>query len=147
MTFLEHSMVPIVLEWVLWKNSSLLISKNIHKRKWINIAIYSRNIDFLHTLATQPHNSQTMSNDAKTDATGTNDEKKSFLGDLLQGKTPGVSNIEAAYTRAGASNHNTPGYASKLGSQEQNSGGTKNQGVGTDKFAESISDQRREVGT
>ncbi|TVY20385.1 hypothetical protein LARI1_G000948, partial [Lachnellula arida] len=68
----------------------------------------------------------------------------STIGDLLSGKTPGVKNIEAAYSRAGASNHHTPGSASKLGSQEQ-AGASAQQGVGSAKFKDEISDQRQEL--
>lgn len=67
-----------------------------------------------------------------------------LLGGLLSGKTPGVRNIEAAYSRAGASNHHTPGSATKLGSQEQ-FGANEGQGVGSQRFADGISDQRQEV--
>jgi hypothetical protein len=70
--------------------------------------------------------------------------EKGFLGDLLSGKTPAVRNIEKAYSRAGASNHHTPGAATKLGSQDQ-TGTSEHQGVGSSKFAEGISDQRSEV--
>jgi hypothetical protein len=70
--------------------------------------------------------------------------EKGFLGDLLSGKTPAVRNIEKAYSRAGASNHHTPGVATKLGSQDQTST-SAHQGVGSAKFAEGISDQRAEV--
>ncbi|PBP22627.1 hypothetical protein BUE80_DR006633 [Diplocarpon rosae] len=60
------------------------------------------------------------------------------LGSLLSGpfRTPGVKNIEAAYTRAGAASNHTPGAASTLGSQEQ--------GVGSSKVSEGSSDQRQE---
>jgi hypothetical protein len=44
---------------------------------------------------------------------------KGSLGDRISGTTFGVQNIEAAYSRAGASAHHTPGAASKLGSQNQ----------------------------
>jgi hypothetical protein len=60
-------------------------------------------------------------------------------------KTPGVANIEAAYSRAGATNHHTPGHASKLGSQDQTPGSEHHQGVGSEKFANGMSDQRTEV--
>jgi hypothetical protein len=70
--------------------------------------------------------------------------EKGFLGDLLSGKTPAVRNIEKAYSRAGASNHHTPGAATKLGSQDQTET-SEHQGVGSAKFAEGISDQRAEV--
>ncbi|ESZ98898.1 hypothetical protein SBOR_0756 [Sclerotinia borealis F-4128] len=77
----------------------------------------------------------------------TNNETKttSVLSNLLPSsfKTPGVQNIEKAYSRAGATNNHTPGYASALGSQDQK-GGSENQGVGSAKFAEGISDQRGE---
>lgn len=66
------------------------------------------------------------------------------FADLLSGKTPGVKNIEAAYSRAGASAHHTPGHASKLGSQEQ-LGTNEAQGVGSEKFSKGFSDQRQEV--
>ena len=68
----------------------------------------------------------------------------SILGSLLSGKTPAVANIEAAYSRAGATNNHTPGSASKLGSQGQKGAG-EHQGVGSAKFSEKISDQRQEV--
>ncbi|TGO65082.1 hypothetical protein BCON_0004g00790 [Botryotinia convoluta] len=73
-----------------------------------------------------------------------NDDKKSTsaLSDLLPSfKTPG----ESAYSRAGASNNHTPGYASTLGSQSQKPGSEMAQGVGSEKFSEGISDQRVEV--
>lgn len=83
-----------------------------------------------------------------SDSTPAQEQKKgdttSVLGGLLSGKTPGVRNIEAAYSRAGASNHHTPGSATKLGSQDQ-VGTSEAQGVGSQKFADEISDQRREV--
>ena len=60
-------------------------------------------------------------------------------------KPPGVKNIEEAYTRAGATNHHTPGYASKLGSQDQEGGGENHQGVGSDNFKDGFADQRSEV--
>jgi len=44
---------------------------------------------------------------------------KGTFGDIITNLTPGVKNIQAAYSRAGATNHHTPGAASKLGSQEQ----------------------------
>ncbi|PQE27111.1 hypothetical protein CJF32_00000050 [Rutstroemia sp. NJR-2017a WRK4] len=44
---------------------------------------------------------------------------KGSLGDKISGSTIGVQNIEAAYSRAGASAHHTPGAASKLGTQNQ----------------------------
>jgi hypothetical protein len=68
----------------------------------------------------------------------------SNLGSIISGKTWGVQNIEAAYSRAGASNHHTPGSAMKLGSQEQ-AWTSEHQEVGSSKFKESISDQRNEV--
>ncbi len=83
-----------------------------------------------------------------SDATQTTDQKgdTSTLGDLLSGnfKTQGVKNIEKAYSRAGASNNHTPGSASKLGSQNQ-VGASENQGIGSKKFTDGISDQRQEV--
>jgi hypothetical protein len=72
---------------------------------------------------------------------------KTTLGSFFSNiSTPGVKNIEAAYSRAGASNHHTPGSASKLGSQDQQ-GASEHQGVGSDKFRDGISDQRAEVGS
>ncbi|THV43711.1 hypothetical protein BGAL_1040g00010 [Botrytis galanthina] len=69
----------------------------------------------------------------------------SALSDLLPSfKTPGVQNIEAAYSRAGATNNHTPGHASALGSQSQKPGSEVAQGVGSEKFSEGISDQRVE---
>lgn len=44
---------------------------------------------------------------------------KDTFNDLLSGKTLGVMNMEAAWSRAGASNHHTPGVATKLESQDQ----------------------------
>lgn len=44
---------------------------------------------------------------------------KTTLGDMITDLTPGVKNVQAAYSRAGGTNHHTPGSASKLGSQEQ----------------------------
>lgn len=82
-----------------------------------------------------------------SDSTPAQEQKKGdigLLGGLLSGKTPGVRNIEAAYSRAGASNHHTPGSATKLGSQDQ-VGASEAQGVGSQKFADGISDQRQEV--
>merc|ERR1712225_181117 len=70
--------------------------------------------------------------------------EKSFLSNLVSGKTPAVKNIEAAYSRAGATNNHTPGAASQLGSQDQKSGASEHQGVGSAKFEEGISDQRQE---
>ncbi|CZT47405.1 uncharacterized protein RSE6_07961 [Rhynchosporium secalis] len=82
-----------------------------------------------------------MSNTANTaDQTA----EKGFLANLVSGKTPGVKNIEAAYSRAGASNHHTPGAATRLGSQDQASGAQEAQGVGSEKFKDGFSDQRQE---
>lgn len=39
------------------------------------------------------------------------------LSNMVSGKTSGVQGIEAAYNRAGASDHHTPGYAGQLGSK------------------------------
>lgn len=82
--------------------------------------------------------------DQTTDQSTTS-EPKGMLGNLLSGKTPGVSNIEAAYSRAGATANHTPGSATKLGSQEQHGADQEAQGVGSDNFKERISDQRQEV--
>jgi len=73
------------------------------------------------------------------------DEKgiKDTLTAMLSGKTAGVKGIEAAYSRAGATAHHTPGSASYLGSQNQK-GASEAQGVGSQKFADGISDQRQE---
>lgn len=75
---------------------------------------------------------------------GAEGDKSTFLGNLLSGKTPAVANIEAAYSRAGATNHHTPGHASALGSQSQDSV-SSGQGVGSEKFRDGIQDQREEV--
>jgi hypothetical protein len=57
-----------------------------------------------------------------------------------------VKNIEAAYSRARASRHHTPGHASKLGSQEQQPHGPdQEQGIGRKSFKEGFQDQRTEV--
>jgi hypothetical protein len=89
-----------------------------------------------------------------TDITSSQQADKKEEGGLLSGitgmlptKTWGVANIEKAYSRAGASNHHTPGSASKLGSQDQGGNVHEHQGVGSAKFAEGFSDQRREVGS
>ncbi|KAK2628194.1 hypothetical protein QTJ16_002840 [Diplocarpon rosae] len=76
-------------------------------------------------------------NEAKGDTT--------TLGGLLSGafKTPGVKNIEAAYTRAGASSNHTPGAASRLGSQDQ-VGASEHAGRGSTKASEGTSDPRQE---
>ncbi len=83
--------------------------------------------------------------DITTSQTG-NKEEKGMLSGILPTKTWGVQNIEKAYSRAGASNHHTPGSASRLGSQDQDGAVHEHQGVGSAKFAEGISDQRSEVG-
>jgi hypothetical protein len=57
-----------------------------------------------------------------TDHTKHNKGDKTTLGDMFTDLTPGVKNIRAAYSRAGATNYHTPGAASKLGSQEQQGG-------------------------
>ncbi len=68
---------------------------------------------------------------------------KTTLGDMFTDLTPGVKNIQAAYSRAGLTNHHTPGAASKLGSQEQHGrnetpyrgpGGDKASGDGKEVF-------------
>ncbi|PMD52063.1 uncharacterized protein K444DRAFT_621191 [Hyaloscypha bicolor E] len=86
-----------------------------------------------------------------TDITSSQQADKREEGGLLSGitgmlptKTWGVGNIEKAYSRAGASNHHTPGSASRLGSQDQGGNVHEHQGVGSAKFAERFSDQRRE---
>lgn len=73
---------------------------------------------------------------------------KGTLGDFISNviKTPGVKNIEAAYSRAGATNHHTPGSASQLGNQSQ-VGANEGKGVGSQHFTDKISDQRQEVGS
>lgn len=84
---------------------------------------------------------------ASKDAPASSGENKggaTILGGLFSGKTQGVKNIEMAYTRAGASNNQTPGSASKLGSQDQECG-SAHQGVGSSNFSDNISDQRTEV--
>lgn len=86
---------------------------------------------------------------SKPDITSTQNlekEEKGILSGILPTKTWGVQNIEKAYSRAGASNHHTPGSASRLGSQDQDGAVEQHQGVGSAKFAEGISDQRSEVG-
>lgn len=80
-----------------------------------------------------------------TDATTGHEGDKGMFADFLSGKTPGVRNIEKAYSRAGASNHHTPGRATKLGSQDQMGANEEgHQGVGSARFAEKFSDQRVE---
>ncbi|KAI9744063.1 MAG: hypothetical protein M1818_002215 [Claussenomyces sp. TS43310] len=83
------------------------------------------------------------SNSASTGGDAPDSKSGGMLSNLLSGKTPGVSNIEAAYSRAGACNNHTPGVATTLGSYDQKpkSEGT---GVGTDHFADNLSDQRAE---
>jgi len=86
-----------------------------------------------------------MAEEKKTQPVMTSqDQNNTNLGSMISGKTWGVKNIEAAYSRAGASNNHTPGVATKLGSQEQ-TWTSEHQGVGSAKFKESISDQRNEV--
>lgn len=62
------------------------------------------------------------------------------LGGLISGKTWGVQNIEAAYSRAGGATNHTPGYASKLGSQEQP------KGVDSKTSSDAVTSQKEEVG-
>jgi len=64
------------------------------------------------------------------------------FGGMSFGSTAGVKGIEAAYSRAGASTHHTPGSASKLGSQEQN-GANEGKGFGSGK-AMAVSDPNSE---
>ncbi|KAI9053645.1 hypothetical protein LZ554_002599 [Drepanopeziza brunnea f. sp. 'monogermtubi'] len=102
--------------------------------------------DSTKTTQTEPKDN---SNNNSTASTSSSTSSTSILGSLLSGsslKTPGVKNIEAAYSRAGATNHHTPGVASKLGSQSQESGAAngEHQGVGSQKFRDGISDQRQE---
>jgi hypothetical protein len=89
-------------------------------------------------MSTRPHTTTSQAGDERD---------RGFLAGMIPTKTWGVQNIEKAYSRAGASNHQTPGCASRLGSQDQAGGGHAHQGVGSAKFADSISDQRREVGS
>jgi hypothetical protein len=53
-------------------------------------------------------------------------------------RTPGVRNIEAAYNRAGATAHYTPGHASQLGAQHQHD---HERGIGSNHFADRYQDQ------
>jgi len=76
------------------------------------------------------------SNSTASSAEGEKDTSGGF-------KLGSVQGIEAAFSRAGATNNHTPGYASKLGSQDQPTG-DEHQGVGSSKFADGISDQRAE---
>lgn len=84
--------------------------------------------------------------DSNANATGDNGvpEDKGIVANLLTGKTPAVKGVEAAYSRAGANNNHTPGYASKLGSQDQ-TGGSADAGVGSSSFADNLGDQKQEV--
>jgi hypothetical protein len=81
-------------------------------------------------------------------APGNSNENKSnggTFGEMISNlKTPAVKNMEAAWSRAGASNHHTPAIATKLGSQDQLSA-SGSAGVGSKKFSDSIGDQRQEV--
>lgn len=95
-------------------------------------------------MSSDPLNNQ--SNPSKTDAS-TEGSNGGFLSNLLSGKTPGVANIEAAYSRAGATNHHTPGHASALGNSNKQDTVADGQGVGSKKFSEGIQDQREEVRT
>jgi len=70
------------------------------------------------------------------------DSSPGFLSNF---KTTGVKNIEAAYSRAGATNNHTPGHASQLGSQDQEGGGKHGQGFGSEDFSEGFGDQKAEV--
>lgn len=69
----------------------------------------------------------------------------SMWNSISSGTTPGVKRIEAAYSRAGATSHHTPGSASKLGSQDQMPAHGAHQGVGSAQFADGIADQRTQV--
>lgn len=88
---------------------------------------------------------KTKNMSANQDTTTGNKEQKGILDGVMSGKTFGVQNIEAAYSRAGTSDHHTPGSASALGSQNQHGAAEEHQGVGSAKFVEGISDQRSEV--
>ncbi|KAF4633736.1 hypothetical protein G7Y89_g4376 [Cudoniella acicularis] len=68
----------------------------------------------------------------------------SIFSGISPARISGVKNIEAAYSRAGASNHHTPGSASKLRPQDQQGAVEEQQGVGSEKFADNISDGRYE---
>lgn len=68
------------------------------------------------------------------------------LTDFVSGKTPAVKNIEAAYTRAGATANHTPGVATKLGSQDQEPPHEYEMaGVGSEKFKREFQDQKAKV--
>lgn len=81
-------------------------------------------------------------------APGHNHENKGDRGTFSEMisnlKTPGVKNMEAAWSRAGASNHHTPGVATKLGSQDQPEA-SESAGVGSKEFSDKIGDQRSEA--
>lgn len=78
-----------------------------------------------------------------TGNTAIDDKPTSVLGNLLAGKTPAVSSIEAAYSRAGATNTHTPGVATALGQQGQL--GDEAKGVGSKHFTDNFANQREEV--
>lgn len=134
------------------KSKHKRIGKKIQRNRNPPIQKYSPQVSHSTTTTMSSTSSSTSSEDQpasqvpSTNAdTGHKGDKGTFA-DLLSGKTPGVRNIEKAYSRAGANNHHTPGYASKLGSQEQPGANEEgHQGVGSARFAERFSDQRVEV--
>ncbi|MCJ1408586.1 hypothetical protein MMC19_002661 [Ptychographa xylographoides] len=58
-------------------------------------------------------------------------------------RTPGVENIEKRYSAGGGSKNHLPGAATPLGNHDAVDGNVqKHQGVGSEKFLNSISDQK-----
>ena len=119
-------------EIAIWKVLRFILHFNYKNRYYTN-----KSIRDVHK-TTRPHTTMSQAGDKR---------ERGFLAGIIPTKTWGVQNIEKAYSRAGASNNQTPGCASRLGSQDQAGGGHAHQGVGSTKFADSISDQRREVGS
>ena len=61
-------------------------------------------------------------------------------------RTPGVENIEKRYSAGGGSKNHLPGAATPLGNHDAVDGNVqKHQGVGSEKFLNSISDQKPDV--
>lgn len=68
---------------------------------------------------------------------------KNIAATLL--RTPGVRNVEGAYSRGGGAPSHMPGAGTKTGSEDQiEPRSTQMQGVGSEKFQATIGDQKPE---